>query len=160
MTDMTTQLTVRQAEHDELARLMAQWEANPKNKVEHIPVGAMKSAGWTPRQTINPQAVTAARIRADKAEHEARRRAEAAIPYGPKSADTSPRTAGTIAGTQKAKILELLADGQALSARDIAERIGASREVVNQQLAQLRDRGRITSSGPRHAMVWRIRKAS
>jgi len=152
MTDLTLAASVRQAEHDAMATDVERFLA-AGGEIEQIPRGAMVEAGWKPRQVINPQVMTATRRRAEIEERDARKKAEAAIPYAPSAAGRPP---GVAPGSQKARILELLAATPGQSARLLAAQVGTSREVVNQHLAILRDKGLVVSEGPRHAMVWSL----
>lgn len=146
MTDLSTRFAVRQDAHDELARQIAEWQANPKNKIEQIPRGAMAEAGWTPGQrlqaglTIQTKA-NAERRKAEEAERKAAKKAKPVISAPPsKPRGTGRRLGGP--GTKTGEVLAMLKDG-ALTVLEIMVIKGWDRTTTYSRLVALERAGAV-----------------
>lgn len=153
-------MDVRQAEHDEQDRLMAEFLAGG-GEVVVIPRG-VSGENLTPRQRLNPPILT-------KAEREARKaRDQAIVPKRIKGpVERKPRERKVRepkvrvkngpdfaqVGTQKGEILRLLSAGP-LRSEQIAERLGIKVESVRANLHVLKSRGKVSTSGRRREFLW------
>jgi hypothetical protein len=148
---------LRQSEHDALERQYQEWLA-AGNAPTVYPRG-VSGDSLTPRQRLNPPVVT-------KGEREARQARDASIaPTRPR--ERAPKEPApkrfrlksgpefAQAGTQKARILQLLAAGP-LRSEEIAERLGIKVTIVRANLQVLKDRCRVTTSGHRRALLWSV----
>jgi hypothetical protein len=148
---------LRQAEHDALDRAYADWLAAGNRPIVYPP--GVSGDNLTPRQRVNPPVFT-------QAEREARKAAEKAlVPRRPTKREPKDPTPPKLrvkngpdfaqAGTQKARILNLLRDG-ALRSDEIASRLGMKVEIVRANLHVLKDRCRVMTSGHRRAFLWAL----
>lgn len=136
----------RTAEHERLAAQVNAFLAQG-GQIEQLPRGAMAETGWTPQQRLD-RAGPQIRQRAE-VERQARKQAR------PVPAPKAPRVRFALPGSQKARILDLLANGPR-SVADLAEAIGTTRQVIAVAMADLRKRGLVTSQGRRHQMQFSL----
>lgn len=133
-------------------------------QIEPIPVGAMAETGWSGRQLINPQVHTKAMRETELAEREARKLARQSVPAPAGTERNPPRTVVKVPrvnngpriaqpGTQKARILELLAAGECRAVK-LAEAMGISVNATCVHLAALRKAKLVTSTGRRGNLRW------
>lgn len=166
MTDLDTQLRAKQPEHDEQARLMADFLARG-GQVERLPNGAMVETGWTGKQFAQSITNTATAARKEKLEAEAeakRQEADAKLAQRleheaeqlrrkaeqPKSARRGrPKGSGSRNGPRMTKqalqIMRLL--GQHPTMPSLVEATGKARGCVWTILNNLRRKGLIESDG-------------
>lgn len=172
MNDCTT-IACRQADHDRLAAELAEFKRRG-GKIERLPRGAMVTAGWTPRQRLNPEVLTKAEraARMDKAEAKARnqkmqtqheeriaRRAALRATPAPKQKVERPKPKG-LARLKGPKGLQIIAAIRAghRTAYQIAEHTGQTRYVVSTRLQIMKKMGLVTCKGiprSRH-MTWTV----
>lgn len=142
----------RTAEHERLAAQVNAFLASG-GQIEHIPRGAMAETGWSPQKRLD-RAGPQIRQRAEVEHHErqARKKAVRGLPAPkPTTQPKAPVVRFAPPGSQKARILSLLADGPR-SVADLASAIGTTRQVIAVGMADLRKRGLVTSQGQRHRM--------
>ena len=163
MTDLDTQVRAKQPEHDEQARLLADFMARG-GQIERLPRGAMAESGWTARQLINPQVHTKAmRLEEIEATREGLKRDSMSRPLPKAVKEASPprlRGKGPGAaqpGTMQHETLEVLQAGP-MTCRQIAEAKGWKPILTAQRLDKLKRDGLVRSYGKRPRMMWELAK--